>query len=286
MSDGIRGLKKKLRSIHSLQSLIKTIKILSAMRISSYQQAVEATTRYSESIELGMMACLRSAPWIQEAIRREEVAVKTMGVIIFGTDQGMVGSFNDQICDYMRGQLASTQAKTIVWAVGQRLHWTVSHIPQVTVRNSLQVPTSVTAIAHLISQILEAIDSEGESLDRLQIFYNAPGMGASYTPTSCNLLPLDVNWLDSMVEKKWPTNQLPEVIGDVEEALTALIREFLFLSIFRACAASLASENASRLALMQVAEKRIDEMMESVTLQYHKNRQALVDEELFSRAVY
>jgi F-type H+-transporting ATPase subunit gamma len=63
--------------------------------------------------------------------------------------------------------------------------------------------------------------------------------------------------------------------------LRALIGEYLFVSLFRACAESLASENASRLAAMQRAEKNIDELLESMNAAFYRLRQSSIDEELF-----
>jgi F-type H+-transporting ATPase subunit gamma len=63
--------------------------------------------------------------------------------------------------------------------------------------------------------------------------------------------------------------------------LRTLIREYLFVSLFRACAESLASENASRLSAMQRAEKNIDELLESLNRKFHQLRQSSIDEELF-----
>jgi len=63
--------------------------------------------------------------------------------------------------------------------------------------------------------------------------------------------------------------------------LRALIREYLFVSIFRACAESLASENASRLAAMQRADKNIDELLDDLTGRFQRLRQSTIDEELF-----
>jgi F-type H+-transporting ATPase subunit gamma len=59
------------------------------------------------------------------------------------------------------------------------------------------------------------------------------------------------------------------------------VREYLFISIFRACAESLASENASRLAAMQRAEKNIDQLLKDLQSAFHRVRQAGIDEELF-----
>jgi F-type H+-transporting ATPase subunit gamma len=70
-------------------------------------------------------------------------------------------------------------------------------------------------------------------------------------------------------------------MGGGTAALRALIREYLFVSLFRACAESLASENASRLAAMQRADKNIDELLEELNRTFHRLRQSSIDAELF-----
>jgi F-type H+-transporting ATPase subunit gamma len=79
----------------------------------------------------------------------------------------------------------------------------------------------------------------------------------------------------------WPTGNLPEVIGSGTTTLGALVREYLFISLFRACAESLASENASRLAAMERADRNIDELLETLHGTFHRLRQRAVDDELF-----
>ncbi|MDX1269856.1 MAG: F0F1 ATP synthase subunit gamma, partial [Oceanisphaera sp.] len=77
------------------------------------------------------------------------------------------------------------------------------------------------------------------------------------------------------------TATLPEVLGTSTATLQALIREYLFVSLFRACAESLASENASRLAAMQRADSNIDQLLDEFRITFHRVRQAEIDEELF-----
>ncbi len=67
---------------------------------------------------------------------------------------------------------------------------------------------------------------------------------------------------------------------DWENLFRALIREYLFVSIYRAFANSLASENASRLAAMQSAEKNIEERLEELFMQFHRQRQMVITEEI------
>lgn len=83
------------------------------------------------------------------------------------------------------------------------------------------------------------------------------------------------------MDLKWPTTIIPQVAGGMQDTLLALIHEYLFASLFKACAESLASENASRLVAMQRAEKNIEELLDKLNHQFHQLRQGLIDEELF-----
>jgi len=126
----------------------------------------------------------------------------------------------------------------------------------------------------------ETRHNHGE-VTELHLFYNRPTSGALYAPVSQRLLPLDEDWRRNLSKLPWPKGNLPEVMGGRTETLRALIREYLFASLFRACAESLASENASRLAAMQRADKNIDGLLEDLTRTFHRLRQNGIDEELF-----
>lgn len=96
---------------------------------------------------------------------------------------------------------------------------------------------------------------------------------------------MDEPWRRSLAEGPRPTNNLPEIIGGETGAdtgtLRALLRDHLFVSLFRGCAESLASENASRLAAMQRAAKNIEDLLETLNGSFHRLRQSGIDEELF-----
>ena len=70
-------------------------------------------------------------------------------------------------------------------------------------------------------------------------------------------------------------------MGGGTGTLRAFILGYLFISLFRACAKSLASANASRLAAMERADKNIDELLENLHGTFHRLHQSGIDEELF-----
>ena len=127
----------------------------------------------------------------------------------------------------------------------------------------------------------EKLRSQDEDVE-LHLYYNHHKTRVTYEPVSQRLLPLDETWQRNLTQLPWPTkNLLAEVFGDSIETLRALIREYLFVSLFRACAESLASENASRLAAMQRADKNIDELLDDLRGSFYRVRQTGIDEELF-----
>jgi len=145
---------------------------------------------------------------------------------------------------------------------------------------SLPLPNSVAAITPLIGRIVTMTEERIQSgaITELYLFHNRPKSGALYEPVSQRLLPLDAEWLRQCAAVRWPATNLPEIIGDIK---AALVREYLFVSLFRASAESLASENDSRLAAMQRAEKNIGDLLDGLNSSFQRLRQSSIDEELF-----
>lgn len=283
MSNTTASLRRKIGSATDLQSVVRTMKALAASGISQYEQSVRALADYYRTVELGLGVCFRgvgSDAGMSGATSRTDAGV--IGAVVFGSDQGLVGQFNEVLADYALTTLADLPGKPEVWAVGERVHARLEDagLPLV---GRFTVPNSVKAIAPLVGQILvesERLHSLSE-VSELHLFYNRPRAGAIYAPVSQRLLPLDDNWRRRLGALPWPTGNLPEVMGGDIATLRALIREYLFVSLFRACAESLASENASRLAAMQRADKNIDELLEGLNGTFHRLRQSGIDEELF-----
>jgi F-type H+-transporting ATPase subunit gamma len=283
MSDTTVSLRRKIGGAGDLQSVVRTMKAVAASSIGQYEKSVAALSDYYRTVEIGLGACLRqegTSPFITEP-KRPNVAV-AIGAVVFGSDQGLVGQFNDVVADYAVKALAALPGKPEVWAVGERVHARLTDAGLQPV-GLFAVPNSVNAITPLVGQILVECESRHGQQEgaELQLFYNRPVSGAVYAPVSQRLLPLDDTWRRKLVELPWPTKNLPEVMGDAAVTLRALISGYLFVSLFRACAESLASENASRLAAMQRAEKNINELLEDLNRTFHRLRQSGIDEELF-----
>ncbi len=283
MSGTTEDLHRKIEGARDLNGVVRSMKALAASSIGQYENAVESLGHYYRTVELGLAACLRrGAPDLRPAPGNSRAAAP-VGAVIFGSDQGLVGQFNELIVDFARRELKAIPGKTgNVWAVGERVQSLVedSGLPHAVL---LAVPTSVNGITPLVGQILIAIENarKGSEVAEVYFFHNRVKSGAIFEPVGRRLLPLDLVWLNSLATLPWPTKSVPEVIEGAESVLPAFIRGYLFVLLFQACAESLASENASRLAAMQRAEKNIAQILEELNHTFHRVRQEAIDEELF-----
>jgi len=283
MSNSSASLTRKISSAGDLQSVVRTMKALAASSIGQYEKSVLALGDYYRTVELGLGACFRESQPAPSVVKRKGQAdTSAIGAVVFGSDQGLVGQFNDEVADFAVKTLAALPGKPEVWAVGERVYARLADAGM-QLMGQFSVPNSVQSITPLVGQIQiesEARRAKGEYA-RLYIFHNRPKSGALYEPVSQRLLPLDEAWQQALAKVPWPTKLLPEIMCTGTVTLRALIREYLFISLFRACAESLASENASRLAAMERADKNIDELLETLHGTFHRIRQAGIDEELF-----
>jgi F-type H+-transporting ATPase subunit gamma len=259
------------------------MKAVAASSIGQYEKSVDALGDYNRTVELGLGLCFRRSMLAGlTATAKRHADRASVGAVVFGSDQGLVGQFNDVVADFAIKTLGAQPGKPHVWAVGERVHARLTDAGLAPI-GLFSVPSSVEAITPLVGQIQiesEAHRAKGE-YTQLYVFHNRPQSGALYTPVSQRLLPLDAPWAEGLAKIPWPDKDLPEIVGGDTTTLRALIREYLFISLFRACAESLASENASRLAAMQRADKNIDDLLESLHGTFHQLRQSGIDEELF-----
>ena len=101
MSDSLASLRRQIGSAGDLQSVVRTMKALAASSIGQYERSVSALTDYYRTVELGLGACFRESGLPTVQVEREDPArAKAVGAIVFGSDQGLVGQFNDVVADY------------------------------------------------------------------------------------------------------------------------------------------------------------------------------------------
>jgi F-type H+-transporting ATPase subunit gamma len=279
VSDSLVSLRRKLDAAEQLGAVVRAMKAISASSIVQYEKAVDALGQYQRSVELGLSLCLNDDRPVAVPPPAQDGPT---GALVFGTDQGLVGRFNEVIGEFAGNVLRKMPGPKTVWTVGERVCPSLE-AAGLTVRKRFVVPSSVAAITALVTEMQLEIEgyTAAERRSKIHVFHNSPRAAARYEIVSQRLLPLDAAWFKRLEAISWPNAQLAQVLGERSTNLTALVHEQLFISLYRACAESLASENASRLEAMQRAEENIDSVSEDLRRSLNRLRQSSIDEELF-----
>lgn len=231
---------------------------------------------------MGLQVVLRDRPDFM--VGAQPAPHDRLGAVIFGTDQGMAGALNEQVLSYAMAAMDDFSIRRedrTVMAIGERMMSLLEDAGQ-TVETVSPVPSSVAGITPRVQDALMTIEAwnRERGLDQIHLFYGTETSGATSEPHMVHLLPLDHEWLLNLKTQPWPSRVLPYFTMDWDSLFSSLIHEYLFISLFRAFAESLASENASRLSSMQGAERNIEEMLTELHGNFQQQRQTAITEEL------
>jgi F-type H+-transporting ATPase subunit gamma len=287
VSDTLSSLQRKISSAQDLQAVVRTMKAMAAASIGQYEKSVGSLEDYFRNIELGLFACFRQ----EDIATSDKILVHHSGLpvksgitvaVVFGSDQGLVGQFNEAMAEFVSVELAKLSGEKTLWTIGERIQARLADT-ELTLTNHFTLPNTLAAITPLVGEILLALESgyEQGDISEVYLFHHQPQSRDHYSPSKLRILPLDHHWRDRFTNIQWPNKNLPDVVGNTQQTLLAFVHEYLFVSLFRTCAESLASENASRLLAMQRAEKNINEMLDTMQHHFHRLRQSGIDEELF-----
>ncbi len=282
--DTLENLRSKTEGAKDLKSVVSAMKAMAASNIIQYETAVGSLDNYFRTIALGIIAYFKAEKIeaITEMTLSKRKSQEVICAIVFGSDQGLVAKFNDSMADFVTKSLNDIPGKKQIWAVGERVQLLLSDEGFDTTK-LYEVPNDIQAVSPLVAEILTMCQEyqQKEKVNTFYIFHNQPKPSSGYTPVIQRFLPLDAKWMETLQTIQWPTKSPPQIAGGAKPTLAALINEYLFTSLFKACVESLASENASRLDAMQRAEKNITDLLEELGKKYHRLRQSSIDEELF-----
>jgi F-type H+-transporting ATPase subunit gamma len=280
MSDSLSLLRKKISRAQDLYAVVRTMKAAAASSIAQYEQALHALSTYAVSLELGLSRCFNDTSFVHSSLFTNKTSIDA---VIIGSDQGLVGQFNDCIVDYAIKELKQHNQTVNIWVLGERALTRLEH-QSVSITKSYPVPSSLKTITPFINELLIDFDKHGiltNCNNELVIFFNKLENSSFYSQTKEILLPFDSAWLLRIQSIKWPTKNLPEVASSLAVSRQKLLQEYVFISLYNACIASLASEHMSRMMAMQRAEKNISELIDILRNRFHRLRKESIDAELF-----
>lgn len=277
----IEGLSRKIRVGEELHTVVGTMKGLAAVAIHDFELAVGALSEYTTTVEQGLriLLSLQSEPFPSRAVETGRTAL-----IVIGTDQGLCGPINREIV-----------AAAIEWCSVHDLEPERRVIVSLGLRaarelemagfgpdQTIELPGSVEAISRVVDDLVVRIDRWRSDLDvsRVMVAFQHPLQRTQRTTRMFQVVPPDIRRLHAIAARPWPTRMLPGTPHGPEQLTAGLLRQDLFIALFRAIAEAKTAEHGARLSAMQAAEQNIEDRLTTLRNQYHQLRQARITEEL------
>ncbi len=279
----LKALRARINSVKSTRKITSAMKMVAASKLKRAQTQAEAARPYAERMQRMLAALARSAagsptaPQMLVGTGRDQVHL----LVVVTADRGLAGAFNTNVGRAGRNAIQRLEAegKTVkVITVGRkgrdylRREFASRLVGEYSFAGKKRVEFSdVNDVSARIAEMLMA----GE-FDVCTIVYNRFVSVISQIPTESRLVPLSV----PDTEEAAPGGAIYEFEPDEETILAALLPRNMAIQLFRALIESAAGEQGARMSAMDNATRNAGEMINKLTLNYNRTRQANITREL------
>lgn len=284
-------LKRKIGNAKDVQSVVGAMKVLAIVSIRRFGRSLESLDDYVRALELGLHAVLQNFLSDEDESSYDPFAFLPGGeaglhtcAVVFGSEQGLSGQFNERIAAYALKQLdalgISRKDRTVL-AIGDHVPFRLKAARQ-PVQKKFPIDGSVTAMKRTVQLLFLHFDEmrRREECGQILLFHHKSLAGAHYIPYTTRLFPVDLRALSQLRDMKWPSPLRPTFTMDWQRLLEALIRQYIRATLERAFVESLVSENASRLIAMQMAESNIADFLDGLQHEFNERRQSEITSEI------
>ena len=276
-------LKKRIKSVKSTQKITKAMKMVAAAKLRKAQENAEKGRPYSKKMQNIILNLTRSisdpknAPKLLSGTGND----KTYLCVVLTADRGLCGGFNTNIC-----KLAKTSFKKIlneqknlkIITVGSKGFDQIKreYGKHVIKKYSFKEKKQITfKEADTVGNEIIRLFNQNE-FDKCILFFNNFKNVITQIPQAQQIIPVDNKSTKSQEENLLPYEFEP----DEDEILEDLLPKNISTQVFKAFLENAASEQGSRMTAMDNATRNAGDLVDKLTINYNRSRQASITKEL------
>ena len=278
----LSDIKRRITSIQSTQKITSAMKMVSAAKLRRAQDAIESARPYAARMRATLQEVGAAEAGSSHPLFEERDAISTAELVVITSDRGLAGAYNSQIVKEAVRLLEEWKAegiKTRFTLVGKKgAEYFRRHRPSQITDDRAVGPKVNYLEAQQIAQRLMS-DFENGEVDRVVLLHNEFISAMTQTPNIVPLLPFVPERADA--EMAADADEAPyEIEPSAERLLASLVPKAVEVEVFRALLENQAGEHAARMSAMENATKNTEELIERLTLEYNRARQAAITSEL------
>lgn len=274
----LRSIQEKIISTESLRSIITSMKAHASANIVQFEHAARASDTYREVLDMALYVALLKE---RKNLSLGEMDEGRTVHIVFGSDFGLAGRFNERIAEFARKRIPNTEEDIVIVIGRQLLTRLEADYP---IKEYFSVPQGEDTIGLMVLNLLSAIEriKEEASINKILLYYIRLTSGNYMQEEREVLFPINpLHFTKKNVE--WDSNTIPDYQMDQETLISDIINQYYFLTIYRSICLSIISENTIRISSMDSAKKSIDERLIELKRMQRKERQEVITNELTYR---
>jgi F-type H+-transporting ATPase subunit gamma len=283
----LQDLRRRISSVRNTRKITKALELVAGARLRRAQTRIEEMRPYADRMQELMVGTARAASSFRNlALLQERDEVRRVAFVVVTGDRGLAGPFNGQVLRraFELERRARSEGQEVVWlTVGRKAASTLRFR-----RYELAAQWAgfadrpsyhdAQAIGHKLAELYEA-----EEVDRVVLLYNRYESALVQRVTTTDLLPIRE---DVLADEESSEGKSSGVSGDFiyepepEQILERLLPVYLETEIYRALLESAAAFLASQMTAMRNASKNAGELIDTLTLQLNRARQAEITQEI------
>jgi F-type H+-transporting ATPase subunit gamma len=285
MGAQLRAVRRRIRSVQSTAKITRAQELIASSRIIKAQQRLHAAQPYARELTKAVEAVVSLSAQVDHPLTRPEPNPQRAGVVILTSDRGFAGGFNANVlreAQSLRAMLGTQRVEPTIYVAGRKgITWHRFRNIGLTGEwhGFSDTPRQQNAAA-ITAELLEAFErpTADGGIDEIFLVYTEFVSMLTQRPVVRRLLPLEI--VDTPEEA--PTGPLPiyEFEPSAEEVLNSLLPWYVESRLFHALLESAASEIAARRRAMKSATDNANELIEQLSREANKARQAEITQEI------
>lgn len=274
----MREIKRRKASIQSTQQITNAMKLVSTVKLQKSRAKAERTRPYSDMMYATVNHILSCTDQIEHPYLQAGQSEKK-GIIVVSSNRGLAGGYNSNIVRLIQGS-GIDPADAVLYTVGKKAREALSHRGYTVVKDysdRIESPEYADAM-EIGRRVME--DYLEQEIGEIYLVYTSFKNTVSHEPKLLKLLPIDTGEFLAGDDAE-QADELPMSYDPGEaEVLDKLIPLYMNSLIYGALVESLASENGARMQAMDAATSNAEEMIDKLSLQYNRARQASITQEI------
>jgi F-type H+-transporting ATPase subunit gamma len=280
----LRDIKRRIGSVESTQKITSAMKMVSAAKLRRAQDAIESARPYASRMRATLEEVSASGVEATHPLFEQRDEKRAIEVVVVTSDRGLAGAFNANVlkaADALLGRRAKGVSEIHLTLVGKKAgdYYRRRRSDQIGLARPVGAQISFAEAQDIAHRLMLRFTS-GE-VDEVLLVYSEFVSTITQRPRVVQLLPFAPAETASAAGDEAEAERLPyEIEPNAEKLLAILVPKAVEVEVFRALLENQAGEHAARMAAMESATRNTEELIEKLTLDYNRARQAAITKEL------